>query len=51
MCGFVAIVQEAPVIDRDAARRALDSIAHPVPMPLANGSKRIPFWAIVDCRL
>jgi asparagine synthase (glutamine-hydrolysing) len=28
MCGFVAFVQQAPVVDRETARRALASIAH-----------------------
>src|SRR5438093_11109218 len=28
MCGFIAILQSAPIIDMAAARRALDSIAH-----------------------
>jgi asparagine synthase (glutamine-hydrolysing) len=28
MCGFIAILQSAPIIDMTAARRALDSIAH-----------------------
>lgn len=28
MCGFVAILQDAPVVDVVAARRALDTIAH-----------------------
>ena len=28
MCGFIAILQNAPIIDIAAARRALDSIAH-----------------------
>jgi asparagine synthase (glutamine-hydrolysing) len=28
MCGFVAFVQQAPVIDRETARRSLASIAH-----------------------
>src|SRR5947207_9812146 len=28
MCGFIAILQSAPIVDMMAARRALDSIAH-----------------------
>src|SRR6516165_1684866 len=28
MCGFVAILQDAPVVDVASARRALDMIAH-----------------------
>jgi asparagine synthase (glutamine-hydrolysing) len=28
MCGFLAIIQSAPIIDMAAARRALDSLAH-----------------------
>jgi len=28
MCGFVTFLQDAPIIDRETARRTLDTIAH-----------------------
>src|SRR5262245_44455051 len=43
MCGFVAILQNAPVVDIVAARRALDTIAHRGPDAAGEWHERAVF--------
>src|SRR5262245_49577188 len=43
MCGFIAILQNAPIVDPVVARRALDTIAHRGPDAASEWRERAVF--------